>query len=395
MAHAQPHRPHTQRGAATLVTSLILLLGITLVAFSSARVGVVEQRIAANDYRAKQALHAAQGALERAVYSSNVTAPALSPSKTTGVLPGATTITSPCTVAGICYQYVYSSVLTPASSALLKITATGWSDDGSATKIVLQSIKLYSPLSSVPEGPVLSGGNYASNSNSVAITNPETNTVIAAQGTVSTGDPPKEVAFIETTTGGTTTTTVATTENGGLAPTTTTDGITGVVDTAAEGEAFFQSIFGTSKAEIQSLSLPVTCSGVCNSSLVNTGVVTSGNDIVSYGTPQASFIWVTGNTTINSSTVIGSPTQPVVLIVDGALTINGGATIHGFIYSTGATTSTETVLAGTANIVGSVVSEGNLNAAGNLTIRYSSYSDPPGGPGLKFYVKVPGTWIDQ
>lgn len=393
MTNTHRHSSHSQRGAATLVTSLILLLGITLVAFSSARVGVVEQRIAANDYRAKQALHAAQAALEQAVYSSNVTAPALSPSYTRGTLSGVTTTTAPCTTAGLCYQYAYESILSPSSSAALKITATGWSDDGSATKTVLQSIKLYSPLSSIPDKPVQSGGHYGSDSNSVAITNPEGGVVIAAQGAVDTGG--KEVAFIETTNpDGTITTTPATTDNGGLA-TTRTDGVTDVVDTAAEGEAFFQSIFGSSKAEIQSLSLPVTCSGVCNSSLVNTGVVTSGNTITDYGTPKAPFIWVTGNTTINSSTVIGSPDNPVVLVVDGSLTINGGATIHGFVYSTGATTSTETVLAGTATIVGSVISEGNLSAAGNLTIRYSSYPDRPGPKGPVFYVKIPGTWIDQ
>lgn len=392
MAHAQPHRPHTQRGAATLVTSLILLLGITLVAFSSARVGVVEQRIAANDYRAKQALHAAQGALERAVYSSNVTAPALSPTTTRGTLSGVTTTTAPCTTAGLCYEYAYESAVSPSSSALLKITATGWSDDGSARKTVLQSIKLYSPLSSIPDKPVQSGGNYSSDSNSVSITNPEGGVVIAAQGSVDTGG--KTVAYIETTNpDGTKTTTAATTANGGLAPTTTTAGVTGVVSDAAEGDVFFQSIFGTSKAEIQSLSLPVSCSGQCNSSLVNNNVVQSGNTISDYGTPKSSFIWVTGNTTINADTVIGSPTKPVVLVVDGSLTINGGATIHGFVYSTGSTTNTS--LAGTIKIVGSVVSEGNLSAAGNMTIRYSSYPNPPGDPGPVFYVKVPGTWIDQ
>ncbi len=385
--HSRHTPPNTQRGAATLVTSLILLLAITLMTFSSARVSVVEQRIAANDYRAKQALHAAQAALERAVYASNVAAPSLG-TTITGVLPGSTSITAPCTVAGICYTYVYSSVLT---TALLRITATGWSDDGSATKTVIQYIKKYSPRTRpAPNGPVQSGGNYSSNSNAIAITNAVTGTVIQAQGTLDTNN--KNVAYITQANG---TTVPATVANGGLVPNTTTTGVTGVVNTVAEGEAYFQSIFGATKYEIKSLSMPVACSGPCNSSLINNNVVKSGNTITSYGTPKSPYIWVTGDTTINADTVIGSPTNPVVLIVDGGLTINGGATIHGYVYSTGSTTNPETVLSGTANIVGAVASEGNLNAAGTLTINFSSFTNIPGGNGLDFYVKVPGTWIDN
>lgn len=384
------HTPRTQRGAATLVTSLILLLAITLMTFSSARVVVVEQRIAANDYRAKQALHASQAALERAVYNSNLAAPSLG-TVNTGVLPGSTSITAPCTVAGICYRYVYASVLTPVNTALLSITATGWSDDGSATKTVVQYIKKYSlPSFTAPNGPVQSGSNYSSTSNAIEITNSETGTVIEAFGTLDTGG--KEVAYITLDDG---TTVPATVENGGLAPNASTTGVEGTVDSTAEGEAYFQSIFGASKYEIRNLSLPVACSGPCNSSLVNNGVVKSGNNITSYGTPISPYIWVTGDTTINADTVIGSPTNPVVLIVDGGLTINGGATIHGFIYSTGSTTNPDTVLSGTANIVGAVASEGNLNSAGNLTIDFSSFDNSGGGSGPEFYVKVPGTWIDN
>ncbi|MDP1708616.1 MAG: PilX N-terminal domain-containing pilus assembly protein [Gammaproteobacteria bacterium] len=401
MTHTKSYRrhalPHTQRGAATLVTSLILLLAITLMTFSSARVVVVEQRIAANDYRAKQALHAAQAALERAVYNSNLGAPSLG-TATTGVLPGSTSTIAPCTVAGICYRYVYDSVLTPVNTALLSITATGWSDDGSATKTVIQYIKKYSlPSFTPPNAPVQSGSAFSSTSQALTITNGETGTVIEAQGLVQvSGNPDNNTNPNITYQTGTTTTVATTDPGGGLVQNSTTDGVTGTVDSTAEGEAFFQSIFGASKYEIQNMSLPVTCGGVCNPSLVNSGANTSSNSIT-YGTPIAPYIWVTGDTTINAGTIIGSPTNPVVLVVDGGLRIEGGATIHGFIYSTGSTTKPDTVLTGTANIVGAVASEGDMIASGGgaLTISFNSFGNNSGGNGPEFYVKVPGTWIDN
>ena len=61
------NNPYHQRGAATLVVSLILLLAITLVTFSSARVGVSEHRTSANDMRAKEALEVAQAGIEQTI----------------------------------------------------------------------------------------------------------------------------------------------------------------------------------------------------------------------------------------------------------------------------------------------------------------------------------------
>ena len=55
---------YNQHGAATLVTALILLLAITLVTFSAARVGVIEQRTSTNDMRAKTAQDVANAGVE-------------------------------------------------------------------------------------------------------------------------------------------------------------------------------------------------------------------------------------------------------------------------------------------------------------------------------------------
>lgn len=53
-----------QRGAATLFVAIILLLALTIVTFSAARIGVSEQRNSANDMRSKQAMEVALAGLE-------------------------------------------------------------------------------------------------------------------------------------------------------------------------------------------------------------------------------------------------------------------------------------------------------------------------------------------
>lgn len=57
---------NNQKGVATLLVSIILLIGVTLITIFAARVGVMDQRISANEYRHKEAKAAADAALEQA-----------------------------------------------------------------------------------------------------------------------------------------------------------------------------------------------------------------------------------------------------------------------------------------------------------------------------------------
>ncbi len=55
-----------QKGAAVLLVSIVLLIGVTLITIFAARVGVMDQRISANEYRHKEAQSASHAALEQA-----------------------------------------------------------------------------------------------------------------------------------------------------------------------------------------------------------------------------------------------------------------------------------------------------------------------------------------
>ena len=64
--NSRQHPLTKQKGAAVLLVSIVLLIGVTLVVIFAARVGVIDQRISANEYRHKEAQAAAHAALNQA-----------------------------------------------------------------------------------------------------------------------------------------------------------------------------------------------------------------------------------------------------------------------------------------------------------------------------------------
>lgn len=61
--HRQPYPQH-QRGMATLMFSVVLLVALTIITFTSARTLLAERAISSNEYRGKEAAYAAEAALE-------------------------------------------------------------------------------------------------------------------------------------------------------------------------------------------------------------------------------------------------------------------------------------------------------------------------------------------
>jgi Tfp pilus assembly protein PilX len=63
---SKPASKFNQKGAAVVVTAVLLLIGVTLVVMFAAQVGLQDQRISANQYRHKQAFANAEASLEYA-----------------------------------------------------------------------------------------------------------------------------------------------------------------------------------------------------------------------------------------------------------------------------------------------------------------------------------------
>lgn len=76
-------------------------------------------------------------------------------------------------------------------------------------------------------------------------------------------------------------------------------------------------------------------------------------------------IWIAGNLTLNGSTTVGTPNKPVILIVNGNLTLNNTASIYGFVYATGNISLNKTNM-----IRGSAASESNIVLNFDSLIQY-------------------------
>ncbi|WP_440940882.1 pilus assembly PilX family protein, partial [Immundisolibacter sp.] len=57
--------PAYQRGVATLVVAMVLLIAATFLTFFAARIGIQEQRMAGNDARQKEAFETAEALMDR------------------------------------------------------------------------------------------------------------------------------------------------------------------------------------------------------------------------------------------------------------------------------------------------------------------------------------------
>lgn len=85
---------------------------------------------------------------------------------------------------------------------------------------------------------------------------------------------------------------------------------------------------------------------------------------------------------------IGSREQPVVLIIDGDLEMQGTPYVYGIVYVTGNVTG-----GGNVTVQGAMVIEGSVSPTGSLDVIY----DPLVGEGAKNTGRpglIPGSWRD-
>ena len=152
------------------------------------------------------------------------------------------------------------------------------------------------------------------------------------------------------------------------------------------GDRMFVSLFGMDRDTYRSqpASVQVTCAGNCAGAI---GMAVSQN--------PGRVIWVQGPATIESAQVWGSAADPVMLVVQGDLTVSANVQLFGVLYlhgGGGANTWTTTV--GTTLIEGAVVGEGDLSVVGTPTIVFN--------PGVLrtinltqgSLVRIPGSWRD-
>jgi hypothetical protein len=145
------------------------------------------------------------------------------------------------------------------------------------------------------------------------------------------------------------------------------------------GDQFFVSFFGLDKAlwRQQPAVRRLRCEDACATALA---------------APGLSLVWLDGDSTIDGSAIVGSPQRPVIIVCDGALTIRGQVLIHGLVYAK--SLSWQDTAAGPAALHGAAMAEGSYQGNGSPDFIYSPAVLAAIKSRSGSFARVAGSWKD-
>ena len=416
------HSPSRQRGVATLLVTMVLLLALALIVLHTNRGAIMEQRLSANEIRTKQAFAAANAGVAHAlaymrkggidqdkdgvvdVVTSNTLTRSGGQSSFYKALY-CDPLQIPHTFCPSTHTTAFSCTLPPSGSPQpvvpMKLTKVamigcGWSDDDSSVQRMVQlggmtpslGGTVVAPITSRGTANLLTGGasiqNYfsdltvwsgggllgQSNTGKTFIRNTATNPIAgpadpyrAVGNSPACNNPP---AGYQCSTQGST-----------LGHDTVL-GDTSLSSMSTDG--FFQYLFGQTPSAYRE----GTASWVVDpAGALATRDATILDSIVDM---RDNSIWVEGNASLPGN--VGTPDHPVILIVNGNLDLGGSAVINGMVYVTGTITGS-----GSPTIFGGIASGGDANVTGNLKVVF----DPivlDKVTNLGKAAQLPGSWRD-
>ncbi|MFP4155093.1 MAG: PilX N-terminal domain-containing pilus assembly protein [Halothiobacillaceae bacterium] len=403
-----------ERGQVTLLVALVLLVAITIVVLFTARSAIVEQRVSANETRAKQAMAAAEAGLDRAhVYMREdgldqdddgtldvLATQTLGNGATNRVLfcDGSDPEFNPAS-GGHCARNATGTMTCNAASPRARhatIVACGWSDDSAARHQVTQVVRSSPSMANPPSNPLTARGtvnvagnmtvvNYYNNltiwtGQTLDYNNATAKTFIRdpnlpAPETPDLDDPdalagypavPEDINFANCSNTGDYY--ICGTHKDARGP----DVIES--DTTLRNlsnEQLFESYFGLPPDDYRD---QVVTSEVTHQEL------TDGDS------RDGEIIWLDEGGSINRE--LGTRLDPVILIVDGDVEFGGNAVIHGIVYVRG-----DLGGSGTPRIYGSIIVEGEADGTGNVTVLYDPVA-AGGAASIGELSGVPGSWRD-
>lgn len=373
--------PHhlQQRGAASLVVSLIILALITLVTIYTSKTIITEQKIANNDYRAKQAFQAAEAGIGAAInyYSDD---PDMD---SDGVLDGVFDSDndgvgdSANSVVGASNRVIVNATDLSGNMTILRITSQGFSDDDTAMRTIVQDISTVNPLPNTPSNPFTTRGTVVV-TGSATIHNPEGHSTIWSGGDVDLGannSTATEVADVtDADYPGCMDYSISNANHCDVIQ--SSNKVTVGLDVIEHDSnlanlndsEFFENFFGMSLTNFHEsmVTLDTTAANA------NTDVQLATNEI----------IWVEGDTEFSNNTTVGckavvtggnvcsnANTKPSIMIINGNATFGGTTQFYGIVYVTGSIT-----ISGNSTVYGALVGGSTVtnNTGGSLDIWYDS-----------------------
>lgn len=361
-----------QAGAAALITAVILLVTSTLLIIFAAKFGIMQEKMAANMQRQNQAFEAAEAGLEFGINYLKTNESTILANPTNGFITAYSdnNTTNVALANGSHFSVVFTNPVAN-NYNLIQITSTGSSNDGSSTHVVSQQVQMGSTLLSPSNTPVITQG-QAALSGSASITNTEYPSTLVSGNIASLSGSSKTILSSGTSS----------------TPESISSDIqmNNAIISNMSANDFFATYFGNNTTIIQGNIANV----YTNSTSTNYSSTLNGMTGTSIWINQTS-----GTTaTINGNTTIGSASNPVLLIVNGSLSLSGNVTIYGYVFVMGG--NDLTTATGNISIIGGLATTGNMSMTGSVSVTYSSSTlrNLQNLPGMRYYAKVPGTWRD-
>lgn len=421
-----------QKGMATIIVAVVILVVITIMVLFAARVGVFDQRLSANEARYKEAFAIAEAGLDYAAERFE--------SEFIRLYDGSTAGTSATTLAAILANSQFANpteidgtapeanepyftaeitdtggTVPGADVNVYTVTATGVGSDGSGTATIQRQFSMaYVFGGSVPDVPVIIGGSVGTGGNFNIVANPNG----GGEGvpvSVWTG---KNNADVEITassatchfeffTGNNATCSnpsgndgenISRGENPGTPIPSYDPNFPDILPNDPDfPDDLFNFLFGVPRDSWATIETQTRVESN------NTQVTSDCSALMAAGTAAGQNFpiwWVNGDCTFNAGAIAGTTANPIILVVaDGELTITGGGELNGVAYlfdkPGGGTPSAK--FGGTVEIVGSIVADVGGNA---MQGSYSVVYDPTlidsfisNGNNYSF-AWIPGTWRD-
>jgi Tfp pilus assembly protein PilX len=341
-----------QTGAATILIAIFLLLTMTVLVIFTANTAVLEQRMSANEVRAKTAAAAAQAGLERALgylqSGGNSVSTTFSENGDSVFRARFVAVGTPLVECPVNPNAVLS-LPPPANTRNLLVYSCGWSDDLSARKMASVQVRAGPALARSPSFPLVARGAVNTNGRARVFNFFEDMTIWTGSDVNITGNPgntfvrnpllttapnPADPLPAEPANCGIHTNYVCTTDMNKIGGDVLDNDVSLGNLTRAE---YFEQFMGLPKADFRNFAIERDTSNL--------------SDIAGQVT------WIEGDVT-SLPTPLGSRDNPVVLVVNGDLTLAGNNVFHGVLYVTG-----DLITRGTPRFYGSTIVEGQLNAA--------------------------------
>ena len=429
---AYPRR--SQRGAAALAVSLVLLFGMTLVTFFVNRSLLFEQKSSANQTRSTQAFEVAEAGIEWATARLNDNGPLSTSSACTSTVTTSfkdtyapkvgspSNLTPPANARSACRisggalscscpaaggtlsvgtstdpNFVVEITDEPLDPDAIRITSRGCinqsaactsgSTGGDAVAAVSVTLKLLPIVRAAPAAALTTGG-YAQVCSSFNITNTSAvangylvnsgGQIQMGNGTYLSGTMPPGAPNC----GGGGGQTLVTTPGTPLASSMVASD-TSLSTIASSSDGMFAAFFGTSLDQFKDIACTVTGS--------NAGDRATNLLALYSGSLRCRDFWIDGPIHFSGNAALGGPNDPVTMVSSSAMDFNGNYDIWGIVYSD--STSVNALGTGTSDIHGAMITRGNYQNNGNGTIIF----DPDVLGKIQDrgrMVRVPGTWRD-